>query len=84
MTAVLGEGRDTSDRVIPREDRWMSGIDMYKSKIYTRNNLADSISVSRKLANAGELVQVGPGKILAGGHGRSRMDFTNAVPSYTP
>ena len=35
-------------------------------KIYTRNNIADSIAVSRKLANAGKRDQAGSSDILIG------------------
>ena len=58
MATVLGAGGDTPDRVIQREGRWKSGIDMYKR--YTRNNIADSVAVSRKLAVTGKCLQVGP------------------------
>jgi len=60
MTTVPGEGGDTSDRMIQREDRWKLGIDMYK--IYNRNNIADPTAASRKLAGAGKNTQEGPGK----------------------
>ena len=59
MATVLGAGGDTPDRVIQREGRWKSGIDMYKR--YTRNNIADSVAVSRKLAVIDKCLQVGPG-----------------------
>ena len=35
-------------------------------KIYTKNNTADSITVSRKLANTGKRTQAGPSDILVG------------------
>ena len=57
---VLAAGGDISDRVIQREGRWKSGIEMYK--VYTRNNIADSIAVSKKLTDAGKGCQTGPGQ----------------------
>ena len=45
---TLAAGEDISERVIRREGRWRS--DAYK--VYTRNNIEDSTTVSRKLASA--------------------------------
>lgn len=45
---VLAAGGTIPDRIIEREGRWKEGGGTYK--IYTRNNIEDSVIVSRRLA----------------------------------
>lgn len=57
---VLAAGGEIAEGGIQREGRWKSGADTYK--VYTRNNIDDSVAVSRKLTAAGNRPQTQPGQ----------------------
>lgn len=70
IATVLGAGGDTSERVIQRNGRWKSGIDICMYNIYNRNNIVYSIAVSRKLTDAGKRTQARSGQGTSWGGNR--------------